>query len=113
MTVAVDLKLYFCRPCAMHDRVSLRYAIEQPTQPCQHSGDGQGQCKRIEWVERNFYCVICKRQGKTSIHYGTDVNTAECRNGHRPGLELGAIWAETDESKWVFRNIPPLMREPS
>lgn len=102
----VDLKLYYCRVCTLHDRVTTRFANERPTMPCAHSGSGPKDCKRIEWVERNWYCVRCSAVGKTSIYYGTDIAHAACQNGHRPGLEHGAIWAETEESRYVYRDIP-------
>lgn len=106
MTVAeraVDLKAFYCRPCVLHDRVTVRYSDTTPTMPCPHAGDERHQCKRIEWVEKNWFCVKCHRAGRTSILYGSDTAGRSCEYGHE------GYWDQTDESHFVFRSLPPLL----
>jgi hypothetical protein len=86
---------YYCRPCTLHDRQTLRDADETPTDPCEHNGTGPDDCKRVEWVERNFFCLTCSRVGVTHVHYG-DPSGATCPEGH------AGPWGECEDSRYAF-----------
>jgi hypothetical protein len=103
------VKLYYCRPCYLHDRVSIRYADKTPIMPCPHSGSEREDCKRVEWCTRNWYCVVCHNTGRTTILYAgspVEVQGVNCEFGHH-------AWAETEESKYVMRSMPNRFRSVS
>lgn len=95
----IETKLYYCRPCTLHGRATVREAAEAPTLPCPFFGEERDDCKRMEWVMRNYFCAGCQRIGKTSIAYAaSNPNVLACSNGHT------RRWVETDESNVATRD---------
>lgn len=89
---------YYCEPCTLYDRRTIKLSDDIPTMPC-----GKG-CRRILWRPRSWYCLRCSLFGNTTIVYSDPKPTAPCPKF--PHSHVGQ-WVETEISRWAFRNIPP------
>jgi hypothetical protein len=93
------MTFYYCRPCYLHDRATVRLSEEAPTTPCPHFGTEPANCKRMEWVTRSFFCLSCSVIQKTTIvyhpHHPADGEVA-C-----PEFSRHRTWVETEESRWI------------
>lgn len=89
---------WYCEPCTLHDRATVRLSDEVPTLPCPHYGDGPTDCKRIGWKMRSWRCLGCERIGRTTIQYAPQ--RPENRCPVFPKLRTHQ-WVETEESQWV------------
>lgn len=96
----IDVTLFYCRPCYLHDRATVRYSPETPETPCEHYGDGPDACKRVEWVKRSFICARCNVMNRVAkVVYADDRPETPCPEFPR---RHGLSWIETDESRWVL-----------
>lgn len=91
------MTFYYCEPCVLHNRATVRYSDDVPQMPCPHFGDDKDACKRVAWVTRSWFCLSCKvKPQRTTIVYSPERPTTPC-----PDFSSHNSWVETDASIWV------------